>query len=257
MMALQKLVPSILLQFLLLTSFAMLSSTSFNAPSPYCSGELEKQNREVIKDPLCSLTKCSSHASCYLGSCVCNPGYTGSTCTRKLEPANPWYTQDCFNLKQESTLNLQVPLSQIGGEFRTIDGRLTRNKDFCGKDGNTGSLLACAYLCYSHPDYGVAMVPKSLWKDAQGVEQELWVSEGKYLKNNANDRAEEHFISFHSFNILLKQNLTRIGRVVEVGAGPWTQFRYILYSRPELVVDHFTIWEPSAAKYVYLNSNIP
>eukprot|EP01031_Cornospumella_fuschlensis_P033275 gene33275-40257_t len=117
---------------------------------------------------------------------------------------------------------------------------------YCG-----GSLKACAYLCYAHPEYGTAVVPQALWKQAQIAEAALWASVG-HVPNpaTANDRAQEHWEAYQNFQILVSEKRLFLGRVVEVGAGPWTQLKGILHVRPELVVQDFTIWEPSASSYM-------
>jgi SAM-dependent methyltransferase len=64
----------------------------------------------------------------------------------------------------------------------------------------------------------------------------------------ANDRAEEHWKAFDSFHCMAHG--MQLGKVIEVGAGPWTQLKGILHIRSDLVVDHFTIWEPMAKRYM-------
>ena len=40
-------------------------------------------------------------------------------------------------------------------------------------DGCPSHLRSCAYLCYAHDSYGVAVVPTSLWKVSQKAEADL------------------------------------------------------------------------------------
>lgn len=81
---------------------------------PYCSGQsvprkTEHENdsshsisvREAFADPLCEHFRCPTHSFCFLGGCVCHPGYLSSTdCENISHPANPWYralhTFHCF-----------------------------------------------------------------------------------------------------------------------------------------------------------------
>ena len=55
----------------------------------------------------------------------------------------------------------------------------------------------------------------------------LWIKESLGQSANQNDRASEHWDSFDSFTAVASHLDTgaRLGRVIEVGAGPWTQFK--------------------------------
>jgi hypothetical protein len=55
-----------------------------------------------------------------------------------------------------------MSLSAIGGEYN-------KEKSLCPK-----FMKYCAYLCFSHISYGVAVVPKKLWQQAQKAESALW-----------------------------------------------------------------------------------
>ena len=110
-------------------------------------------------------------------------------------------------------------------------------------------LRSCSYLCYSHDSYGVATVPTSLWKVSQKAEADLWRSVGGSSSDSGNnDRAAEHWRSFENLSCLPKG--MELGNVIEVGAGPWTQVKGFLHIRPDLQVKQFTIWEPSADRYM-------
>jgi hypothetical protein len=85
---------------------------------------------------------------------------------------------------------------------------------------------------------------------AQAAEGDLWRSvAASTAVSDANDRAEEHWEAFSHFSALLPRGRS-LGRVIEVGAGPWTQLRGILHVRPDLLIDHFTVWEPGAKRSV-------
>jgi hypothetical protein len=55
----------------------------------------------------------------------------------------------------------------------------------------------------------------------------LWVQESVGKSSSQNDRAIEHWDSYDSFSAVAKHLETgaQLGRVIEVGAGPWTQFK--------------------------------
>lgn len=134
----------------------------------------------IRDDPICLKNICPNTSFCYLGACFCHPGYEGKDCSLKKEPSNPWYTKHCPNLLSTNTANMTVPLHMLGGEYSQPDHdsregsadnsssssiRINRNK--C--EGSVNQ-KACAYLCYSHPAYGTAVVPHSLWHAALNAE---------------------------------------------------------------------------------------
>mmetsp|Transcript_32140 Transcript_32140/g.46332 ORF Transcript_32140/g.46332 Transcript_32140/m.46332 type:complete len:494 (-) Transcript_32140:2389-3870(-) len=240
--------------------------------SPFCSGQQTVQHsvkmendsikshvvRELFADPLCEHSPCPSHSFCFLGTCVCHPGYSTATdCKNRSHPANPWYTDYCPNLQAENgeTFDINTPLHKLGGEYRNYKNlrKSDQQKAECVMTAKVTTVGVsyvhkyCAYLCYSHPTYGVATVPTSLWRAAQTAEGDLWRSVGQ-SSSEANDRAEEHWVAFESFQAL--QHGISLGEVVEVGAGPWTQLKGILHVRSDLIVEKFTVWEPGAQRYM-------
>lgn len=149
----------------------------WEAPQPKCSGKVDEplslhhpdsivSERNIAEhDPLCSASVCGSNSVCFLGTCFCKPGYEGVDCAVKKIPANPWYTAFCPNLLSTDTLNVTTPVELLGGEYSKRN--TTRGEQKSG---------AFAYLCFSHPNYGTAVVPFSLWRAAQEAE-------GKSRKN--------------------------------------------------------------------------
>jgi hypothetical protein len=188
-------------------------------------------------DVTCAKDSCGVHAFCFLGSCLCHPGYAGAKCeTRLLQvSANPWFTSPCPNLQQDVTYAIDTPLSELGGEYK--------DQNACDTVTKTGF---CSYLCYGHREYGVAVVPSALWSAAQRAESSLWQQIGTQHNSITNDRAEEHWSAFDHFKCLKGVSqlgqLRSMGRVMEVGAGPWTQVKGLLYTRPDLTFDELTIW---------------
>lgn len=204
-------------------------------------------------DARCEKSPCPQNSYCFMGKCYCHPGYAtphgkkavakqGGACTRRLplSHSNQWYTGDCPNLRQNRTFDVEFPLDFFGGEFRK--GGTTCPRGFPTK--------SCQYLCFADNDVGVAVVPKSLWHYAQKAEADLWQRIGTRPEAGANDRAPEHWRSFDCFSCLPQG--ARLGSVIEVGAGPWTQLKGFLSIRPDLVagIEKFTVWEPSASRYM-------
>jgi hypothetical protein len=205
--------------------------------------------KELPTDPMCQKSKCPQNSFCFLGSCPCHPGYSGESCETKVDiaAANPWYTKNCPNLQKSFTVDIDAPLSEVGGEHSYKRNASTSSSgEACIPPAHP---KRCAYLCYSHPTYGTAVVPKSLWLAAQRAEGNLWAQEGQWKQtSDANDRAQEHWKAFDQFTRIPSD--AKLGRVIEVGAGPWTQFKGLLYVRPDLDagVSAFTVWEPGAKR---------
>lgn len=199
-----------------------------------CKAPTSEIWREPDVDIHCERNPCGAHAYCFLESCLCHPGYGGERCDVRppLAHVNPWFTSPCPNLLQDITYDADFPISLLGGEYMQPDA--------CSGVSDTGF---CSYLCYGHKEYGVAAVPKALWVAAQKAESRLWQEVGHRNGEISNDRAEEHWAAFNSFNCLKALSKSgSLGRVMEVGAGPWTQIKGILYKRPDLTIDELTIW---------------
>ena len=193
-------------------------------------------NRRSIDRYDCKGSCQRTTSTCFLGYCLCHPGYGGLNCDLVKTVANPWYTIDCPNLHRldGNTLDVHTPLSEIGGKACPV-----------GEEGSMSTGLSyCAHLCYSSEMYGVPIVPFSIWKSAQQAESKLWGRSG----SADGDRYQEHWEGFQDFAKLdLNFNL---GSVVEFGAGPWTQFRGIIYKRPDVIIQEYTIIEPGANYYM-------
>ena len=225
-----------------------------SAQSPRCSlsGKeclLAPSLRDATAQKTRNPQSCPKNSFHFFGTCPCFPGYTGAECDEVLPVANVWYTAYCPNLeatrKGGSTYSAATPVEELGGEFYSFGGG-----GGGGKSGNACAPMkkqpACAYLCYSHPSYGAAAVPESLWRTAQRAEAALGRSWGG-AGSPTHDRAEEHWRGFNNFACVPS---TKLGRVIEVGAGPWTQLKGMLHVRPDLQVDEFTVFEPGADGYV-------
>lgn len=178
---------------------------------------------------------CSGNGVCFLGECFCYPAYRGGKCEERFEPANPWYTTDCPNLLGQRTFHRNATGAQLSS------GR------GCNPPGTTPSkikdLSYCAYLCYSHPEHGVALIPTYIWHAAQVEESIIWQGNSGH-----NDRAGEHLEGFKNY-IGLPPN-SSLGHMAEFGAGPWTQTRTLLAKRPDIKIDSFTVQEPGADFYI-------
>ena len=179
-------------------------------------------------DPYTCNDKCSAHATCYFGTCLCHPGYEGPRCQIKMITANPWYTADCPNLRDENTLD--VNRTDLGGVKFCQDG-LAEHVSL-----DTG-ISYCSYLCYSNLAYGSAIVPHVMWERAQEFQDHRML---QYM---------DHFQGFGQYQCVPK----KLGNVLEFGAGPWTQFRGLLNQRPDAKVNSYTVLDPKANLYMEKN----
>ena len=196
----------------------------------------------------------------FFGQKMCHPGYgPHNSCTERLHPSNPFYTADCPNLDfKKNGDNTMWPLGDPRDEKSDDDNASISSfsiADLGGRHGCDPPLdtwnkpFICAYLCYSHQQYGVAIVPKTIWYAAQEQEGAVW----KTLGGANNDRAGEHIAAFNKYQDVTTRQL---GDVIEVGSGPWTQSRFMFRTVPEVVpsVKSFTVYEPGADFYI---DNVP
>ena len=167
----------------------------------------------------------SENVVCFFGRRFCHPGYSGEFCTEKLQPANPWYTSDCPNLKEKRTFDVNFPLNMLS------------SGENCPNENKIKNLSKCAYLCFSHEITGVAQIPLNLWKLVQQNEFEVW-------KNSfgSNDRGAEHIEGFGNYIKLPKY----LGNYLEIGCGPYTQTQFIINHEFESI----TLLDPGAENYI-------
>ena len=171
-------------------------------------------------------TGCSDNSDCFFGKCFCQPGYTGADCKDLLVPANPWYTEDCPNLTP-------VP------KFKRDDNRMSSGKN-CKTHGKGP---VCQILCFSHPESGVMQVPFPFWKTSLSAENTLWAKNA-----GKSDRGPEHTEGFGGYAALKGRDL---GRLIEIGAGPWTQTREMMNAMGHNInLTSVAILEPNLLNYI-------
>lgn len=174
------------------------------------------------------LTNCTlknSHSICFMNKLFCHPGYSGRSCSNKQIPPNPWYTDDCPNLKELITFNIDMPIEMIS------------KGEKCKSKAIRNGLTECAYLCFSHPDVGVAQIPVALWKIFQQNEASVWKG-----STNRNDRGKEHLEGFDQYNSVP----SNLGNFIEVGSGPFTQTQYLISRNFEKI----SLLDPGANNYI-------
>ncbi len=169
----------------------------------------------------------NKHSVCFIGKRFCHPGYTGEFCDDKLVPANPWYTADCKNLKQDITFDIDMPLEtfftkDVGLDLAYISRdsfhllfielfrfRITEPVQCSHKVLN--GITECAYLCFSHPVSGVPQIPIAFWKRVQENEASVWKGWGV----GSNDRGAEHLEGFMNYkDVPGSKNLLHSYRII-------------------------------------------
>lgn len=95
---------------------------------------------------------------------------------------------------------------------------------------------------YTDPHTGIIKVDEARWKQAQQFEEAGWTI---YWSHSSSDRNHEHYGLFDEYKSL-PQNL---GKVLEIGCGPFTQASTILATRK---ADSITLTDPLLDKYLNL-----
>lgn len=90
------------------------------------------------------------------------------------------------------------------------------------------------------------MIPNDIWKNAQ-IQEHAW-AQNSGASGVSDDRSFEHFEGFAQYDGI-PSNLGPI-KLIEVGSGPWTQTKGLLFRRPDLQVSEVTLFEPAAQWYI-------
>ena len=101
----------------------------------------------------------------------------------------------------------------------------------CNSDSND--------TCRLNIEYGVLSAPDSRWTQAQLAEFTFWNE-----SSTETDRNDRHADGFNKYSVLPNN----LGRVLEIGSGPFTQLKTIL-QLTNASVDSITLLEPLAMKY--------
>jgi SAM-dependent methyltransferase len=97
------------------------------------------------------------------------------------------------------------------------------------------------------PGRGVVKVPPDRWQQAQQYEADTWL---KYNLQASQDRNLEHFEGFGSYAALPLDT----GKVIELGAGAFTNVRYIL-AREGSACESLTLLDPLCYEYLDKHPN--
>ena len=96
----------------------------------------------------------------------------------------------------------------------------TRNAESCG---DAGTWDESSDFCRFYTDYaGIVSISDWRWKQAQSVEASVWDG-----SSGGSDRNEQHAGWFDHYRAL-RPYANRLGRVLEIGSGPFTQTKTVL-----------------------------
>jgi SAM-dependent methyltransferase len=112
----------------------------------------------------------------------------------------------------------------------------------CTGDEAVQAILRQNDACYYNPAVGVVQVDMARWRQAQEYEKRGWL---QCWNGDTNDRCDEHARNFMNY-VALKKDL---GRVMEVGCGPFTQLQRIIDGR---TATHITLIDPLLKHYLQL-----
>ena len=177
---------------------------------------------------------------------MCQPGYQFSTpSTRRESCVASQPRPNCTEIPRGALIQSKR-YPELG--MRTYEQKAApRNSPFYHADA-----------CWLNPDYGATVIPKWRWKQAQRAEGAWAQSDAILRRRIANDskmatgdRAMDHVQNFDFYRALPEQ----LGRVAELGAGPWTQTLYALLARPKCNVTSLTVVDPGVKHYIKSGSS--
>ena len=103
-----------------------------------------------------------------------------------------------------------------------------------------------ADACLINPSFGAAIIPASRWQSAQRAEGELWRSMAMTTSAPGHGPGLAFFDHFKA----LGAHNSSLGRIAEIGAGPWTWTLDMLNARPDLHASGVTLIDPGIPGYL-------
>ena len=102
------------------------------------------------------------------------------------------------------------------------------------------SWAQCKLLCFWQPELGIVQVPPSIWSFASDTEHSRWKVFG-----GDQDRDAEHVEGFGGY----KKVPRNLGKLIEIGAGPFSQTKTMLSTLKDFDLESITFAEPNIFRY--------
>lgn len=192
---------------------------------------------------LCSSDVCGPNQFSFVGKCFCSIGF---------DPATPASTG------AQEALQCTVPVLSIGGCNCPQDRSFLSNSSWYINGGDQSeSGIRCTNLCKSNNQIGAPFSLPVEWRDNNNWKQigfyrkELQIASERRRHNHLIERLDEFSEGFNSWGFLNNSNL---GRVIEFGAGGYTQLRNIIERTRNVTLQSVTLLDPQIMQYKKIHS---
>jgi len=182
---------------------------------------------------------CNLRGENLLGHCFCLPGYSGDHCQHSSTPSDT--TRRHRSLRSNSVSDRS-------------HSRLREASDTASVQTGSGQPphQQCSHRddrCFYTSDAGVWAVSHDRWRLAQQAESAAWKEDNAATRSTqpVGDRVDEHIVDFASYEAVGPVG-SNLGTFLEIGAGPWTQSKYMIELR-QFHVDKYVLLEPNALNY--------
>ena len=180
---------------------------------------------------------CGENQLSFMESCFCSPGFDPSP------SSSP----------SPSPLVCSVPVLSIGGCKCPEDRSFLGNASWYINNGDMSEEgIRCTNLCRSNNQIGAPYSLPLEWRDNNNWKQigfyrkELQIASERRRHNHLIERLDEFAEGFANFGFL---NDTNLGRVIEFGAGGYTQLRNLLERTRNVSLSSVTLLDPQIHQY--------
>ena len=114
---------------------------------------------------------------------------------------------------------------------------------------NEGTKVPCTHKddkCFYSPEAGIFAISYARWEMSQEAEKRTWIRMSR--GNPLFDRVDEHLTDFDEYRPVGEDG-ANLGKFLEVGAGPWTQSKWMMKQRG-FKVDRYVLLDPGVITYV-------
>lgn len=169
---------------------------------------------------------CENTGFMFFNKCYCRPGWQGDDCTIPTA-SNRYVPNKTLCPAWKSDFNIETYTFQMWNSAPAVP---------CAKS-HWGQ---CKLLCFWQPELGIVQVPSSVWSFASDKEHAMWKG-----FDTDKDRDAEHVEGFGGY----KKVPRNLGRLLEIGAGPFSQTKTILSTLKNFDLKNITFAEPNIFRY--------